>query len=65
MLAISRLKGQEVVIGDPRNPIGVIRVTSVCRGEVRLGFDFPRGLPINRREVATQIIAGEIERKAV
>jgi len=55
------------VIGDPKNPIGVVRIASVKGERVRIAFDFPREVQINRREVADQIaleppeIAGSIK----
>ncbi|MEX0655406.1 MAG: carbon storage regulator [Phycisphaeraceae bacterium] len=54
MLALTRRVGEEVVIGDPKNPIGVIRVVEVHGDKVRLGFDFPHNVEINRRELAEQ-----------
>jgi carbon storage regulator len=55
MLVITRREGEEVVIGDPKNPLGVVRIASVKGERVRIAFDFPREVPINRREVAEQI----------
>jgi carbon storage regulator CsrA len=55
MLVITRREGEEVVIGDPKNPIGVVRVASVKGERVRIAFDFPREVEINRREIADQI----------
>ena len=55
MLVITRREGEEVVIGDPKNPIGVVRIASVKGERVRIAFDFPREVPINRREIADQI----------
>lgn len=52
MLALTRRVGEEIVVGDPRNPIGVIRVVEVHGDKVRLGFDFPKDVEINRRELA-------------
>ena len=52
MLVITRREGEEVVIGDPKNPIGVVRIASVKGERVRVAFDFPRGVQIHRREVA-------------
>lgn len=52
MLALTRRIGEEVVLGDPRNPLGVIRVVDVQGDKVRLSFDFPREMSINRRELA-------------
>jgi carbon storage regulator CsrA len=57
MLVITRREGEEVVIGDPKNPIGVVRIASVKGERVRIAFDFPRDVPINRREIADQIAA--------
>ena len=54
MLALTRRVGQEVVIGDPANPQGVVRVVEIRGDKVRLAFDFPRNTPINRRELAEQ-----------
>ncbi|QOI99357.1 MAG: carbon storage regulator [Phycisphaeraceae bacterium] len=56
MLVITRREGEEVVIGDPRNPIGVVRIASVKGERVRIAFDFPRDVEIHRREIAEQIV---------
>lgn len=55
MLVITRREGEEVVIGDPKHPIGVVRIASVKGERVRIAFDFPRDIEINRREIAEQI----------
>ncbi len=66
MLVITRREGEEIVIGDPTNPQGVIRIASIKGDRVRLAMDFPREIPVHRREVADQIarsgpaIAGKI-----
>lgn len=54
MLALTRRKGEEVVIGDPLNPLGVVRVVDIHGDKVKLAFDFPRDCPINRRELADE-----------
>ena len=54
MLALTRRIGEEVVIGDPRNPLGIIRVVDIRGDKVRLSFDFPRETSINRKEIAEQ-----------
>ena len=54
MLALTRRPGEEVVIGEPSNPLGVIRVVDIHSDKVRLSFDFPREIKINRRELADQ-----------
>lgn len=56
MLVITRREGEEVVIGDPSNPIGVVRIASVKGERVRVAFDFPRTVEIHRREIADQIV---------
>ncbi len=56
MLVITRREGEEVVIGDPRNPIGVVRIASIKGERVRIAFDFPREVDIHRREIAEQIV---------
>ena len=52
MLALTRRIGEEVVIGDPAAPQGIIRVVEIHGDKVRLSFDFPRETAINRRELA-------------
>ena len=54
MLALTRRIGEEVVLGDPRNPDGVIKVVEIHGDKVRLSFDFPKDYKINRRELAEQ-----------
>jgi len=54
MLALTRRVGEEIVIGDPADPIGVIRVVEIHGDKVRLSFDFPKDVAINRRELADQ-----------
>ncbi len=56
MLVITRREGEEVVIGDPANPIGVVRIASIKGDRVRLAFSFPREIEVHRREVANQIL---------
>lgn len=61
MLVITRRDGEEVVIGDPKNPIGVVRIASIKGDRVRIAFDFPRTVEVHRREVADQIVAEKEE----
>lgn len=61
MLVITRREGEEVVIGDPRNPIGVVRIASIKGERVRIAFDFPREVEIHRREIADQIVQSPAE----
>lgn len=57
MLVITRREGEEVVIGDPANPIGVIRIAGIKGDRVRIALEFPRDIQVHRREVAEQILA--------
>ncbi|MHC4809606.1 MAG: carbon storage regulator [Planctomycetota bacterium] len=56
MLVITRREGEEVVIGDPKSPHGVVRIASIKGDRVRIAFDFPREVEVHRREVADQIL---------
>lgn len=55
MLVVTRREGEEVVIGDPRSPLGVVRIASIRGDRVRIAFDFPKDVQVNRREVAQEI----------
>ena len=57
MLVITRREGEEVVIGDPSSPIGVVRIVAIKGDRVRGAFDFPRAVEVHRREVAVEILA--------
>jgi carbon storage regulator len=57
MLVITRREGEEVVIGDPTNPLGIIRIASIKGDRVRVAFEFPREIDVHRREVADQILS--------
>lgn len=57
MLVITRREGEEVVIGDPRNPQGIVRIAGIKGDRVRIAFEFPRDVAVHRREVADQIKA--------
>lgn len=59
MLALTRREDEEVVIGDPKQPLGIVRVVDIQGGKVRLAFDFPKDMQINRRELADQKARGE------
>ncbi|MCC6909656.1 MAG: carbon storage regulator [Phycisphaerales bacterium] len=58
MLVITRREGEEVVIGDPRNPQGIVRIAGIKGDRVRIAFEFPREVQVHRREIADQISAG-------
>jgi len=57
MLALSRRVGQKIVIGDPKKPLGIVEIVEVSGDKVRLSFDFPRDVKINRKEIADEIVA--------
>lgn len=57
MLVITRREGEEVVIGDPSSPMGVVRIVAIKGDRVRVAFDFPRTVEVHRREVADQILS--------
>jgi carbon storage regulator CsrA len=59
MLVITRREGEEVVIGDPANPIGIVRIATIKGDRVRLAFAFPREIDVHRREVAEQILTSK------
>ncbi len=59
MLVITRREGEEVVIGDPSNPLGVVRIASIKGDRVRIAFAFPREIDVHRREVADQILSAD------
>ena len=59
MLVITRREGEEVIIGDPANPIGSVRIATIKGDRVRLAFTFPREIDVHRREVAEQILAAK------
>ncbi len=56
MLVITRREGEEVVIGDPHQPLGIVRIASIKGDRVRVAFEFPRSIEVHRREVAEQIL---------
>jgi len=56
MLIINRREGEEIVIGDPRAPLGIIRIASINGSQVKVALEFPKEIPVNRREIAEEII---------
>jgi len=58
-LVLTVSPGQSVVIGPPSNPIGRVVLTNkvLSGGRVRLLFDFPTSVPINREAVAEVKVA--------
>lgn len=66
MLALTRRIDEEVVIGDPANPLGFVRIVGVSGDRVRLAFEFPREVGVNRRELVESKAAEAAEaREAV
>ena len=59
MLVITRREGEEVVIGNPAAPLGVVRIAQIKGARVRIAFEFPREVEVHRREVAEQIASSE------
>ena len=51
MLVLSRKEGESVQIGENIT----VKVMDIGGGRVRLAFDAPRGVEINREEVAVRI----------
>ena len=56
MLVTTRREAEEIVIGDPKDPIGVVRIASIKGDRVRVALEFPRDVPVHRREVAQDIV---------
>lgn len=59
MLVITRREGEEVVIGNPAAPLGIVRIAQIRGDRVRIAFEFPREIDVHRREVAEQIVNNE------
>ena len=55
MLVITRREGEEIVIGEPTSPLGVVRIASIKGDRVRIALDFPREVAVHRKEVAAEI----------
>lgn len=51
---------RDVVIGDPRNPLAIVRVSSIRGDRVRLSVIADRGVPVHRGEIAARI-AGDLD----
>lgn len=52
-LALTVKLNEDIILGDPKNPIGNIRVTQIrSDGKVVLAFNLPRELEVNRESVA-------------
>ena len=53
MLALSRKRGESIIIGDHIE----IVVLNVSGDQVKLGISAPRSIPVNRKEIYDQIQA--------
>ena len=65
MLVITRKEGEEVVIGDPSAPLGIVRIATIKGDRVRVAFEFPRKIEVHRREIADQIATSGEDSKSV
>jgi carbon storage regulator len=54
LLVITRRELEEIVIGDPAAPLGVVRIASIKGDRVRVALEFPREVEIHRRELLTE-----------
>ncbi|BDZ45076.1 carbon storage regulator [Naasia aerilata] len=61
MLVLTRKKGERVMIGDDI----VITVIDIRGDGIRIGFDAPRGVPIQRAEVIAAVSAANTEAASV
>jgi len=59
MLVLSRHVNQDIIIGDPKNPIAIIRICDVNGDKVRVGVIAAREIPVNRSEFFAEQAAKE------
>jgi carbon storage regulator CsrA len=62
MLILSRRNSESVVVGDPNGHMEQmlkVTVVRIDRGRVRLGFEVPGDIPVNRWEVWHRIRASK------
>ncbi|MCL2350355.1 MAG: carbon storage regulator CsrA [Defluviitaleaceae bacterium] len=52
MLALTRKKGETIIIGDDI----IVTVLSVAGDSVKIGVNAPRHIPVNRQEIYQQIL---------
>src|SRR5206468_7476760 len=60
MLVLTRKKGERVMVGDDI----VVTLIDIRGDGVRIGFDAPRGVPIQRAEVVTAVTEANTEAAA-
>lgn len=51
MLVLTRNEGEEVLIGPTGSPLGSVKVISIRTDRVRLGYEFPDAISVNRKEL--------------
>jgi carbon storage regulator len=54
MLILTRKIGEEIVIGDEAEV--VVKVLELKRGQIKLGIEAPRHIPVHRQEVMRKIL---------
>lgn len=64
MLVLTRREGEEIVIGDPAHPIGTFRIVDIRGDRVRVAAEFPKDIPVHRKEVAQLILSGQTKEQA-
>jgi carbon storage regulator len=50
MLILTRNTGESIIIGNGKNKI-VITITAIRKGQVNIGIDAPKEIPIVREEI--------------
>lgn len=63
MLVLTRMLNEKVVIGDPAKPLGTLQIMDVKGDRVRIAFDFPKGVAVNRQEIADAINARGVRKR--
>lgn len=56
MLVVTRRQGEEIVVGDPAKPFATIKISKIQYDRVTVSLDFPKEMPVHRKEVAAAIV---------